>query len=249
MIWRLIDDTARTGQYNMDFDLELAANCNEDEIYVRFYQWDPYCISLGANQKKSEINLELLEKNGFDVVHRPTGGRAIFHSEEITYSVVIPLAIGLSPKEIYQAISEALAKGLVKYSPQLQQIALESIQPNFLDILKQQSGGICFASTAKNELKFSGKKIVGSAQKKLKSVVLQHGSILCGAKHRELVDYFLLPEQTKLEVAYELQQKTIEIETILKEKVDYKRLRNCLTLGFEEQFQIKFEKLTEAPVN
>ncbi|MDZ7766757.1 MAG: hypothetical protein U5K00_20440 [Melioribacteraceae bacterium] len=80
MIWRLIDDIARTGQYNMDFDLELAANCKEDEIYVRFYQWDPYCISLGANQKKSEINLELLEKNGFDVVHRPTGGRAIFHS-------------------------------------------------------------------------------------------------------------------------------------------------------------------------
>ncbi|MDZ7766756.1 MAG: hypothetical protein U5K00_20435 [Melioribacteraceae bacterium] len=64
-----------------------------------------------------------------------------------------------------------MAKGLVKYSPLFQQIVLESSQPNFPDILKQQSGGICFASTAKNELKFSGKKIVGSAQKKLKTVV------------------------------------------------------------------------------
>ncbi len=249
MKWHLIDDSAHTGKYNMDFDLQLAENCREDEVYVRFYQWEPYCISLGANQKLSEINLASLNKENYDVVHRPTGGRAIFHSEELTYSVVMPLSIGLSPKEIYQTISEALAKGLVSYDSRLKQIAMEAHQPNFAEILKQQSGGVCFASTAKNELKFSGKKIVGSAQKKFKNVVLQHGSILCGPKHRELVNFFNLESSKKELISEELRQKTIEIETILNEKVDYKKLQNCLTLGFKEQFQIEFSNLNKFVVS
>lgn len=249
MIWHLIDDPAHTGRYNMDFDLSLAKNCKEDEIYVRFYQWTPYCISLGANQKLTEINIELLNQDNYDVVHRPTGGRAILHSEEITYSVVFPLSFGLSPKEVYQSVSEALAKGLVQYDSRLKSVALENVQPNFPELLKQQSGGICFASTAKNELKFAGKKIVGSAQKKLKSNILQHGSILCGTKHRELTNYFDLPTDHKEKVAKELREKTIEIETILNEDVDYKKLRNCLTLGFEEHFQIKFSNFVDSLVN
>ncbi len=249
MIWRLIEDSAHRGKYNMDFDMQLAQNCSENEIYVRFYRWYPYCISLGANQKIDDINLGKLKNDNYEVVHRPTGGRAILHSEEITYSVIIPLSAGLTPKEIYKAVSEALVNGLIKYDGRLNDVTLESIQPNFPELLKQQSGGVCFASAAKNELKISGKKIVGSAQKKMKSVILQHGSILCGTKHQELTNYLNLPDKAKQKIEQELRQKTIEIETILNEKVDYKRLQNCLTLGFEEHFQIKFENVEESFIN
>ena len=240
MIYHLIDDGANSGEYNMSFDIQLAEECKDNELFFRLYRWNPYTISLGANQTTDDIDLEKTKRDGIDVVKRPTGGRAIFHSEELTYSVIVPLSFGLLPKEIYRSVSEALVVGLLKYDNRLNQTALESVQPNFPEILKSTSGSICFASAAKNEIKFSGKKLIGSAQKKMKNVVLQHGSILCGTKHKELLNYLTLPNELKSEIIDEMDEKTIEIETILNEKVDYKRLRNCLTLGFEEYFGIKF---------
>jgi len=246
MTFRFIDHGVNTGNFNMSFDLQLAVNCKEDEIYFRLYQWEPYTLSLGANQNIDEVDIERAKKDNIDVVHRPTGGRAILHSEELTYSVVFPLSFGFSPKEIYQSVSEALINGLLIYDKRLDQTMLESLQPNFPEILKSKSGSICFASTAKNEVKFSGKKLIGSAQKKMKNVVLQHGSILCGVKHKELIKYLKLTETSKSEIIQEMNQKTTEIETILNEKVDYKRLRKCLTLCFEKHFNIKFDNVAVA---
>lgn len=240
MIYHLIDDGANSGDYNMSFDIQLAEECKDNELFFRLYRWNPYTISLGANQTINDVDLVKTKSDGIDIVKRPTGGRAIFHSEELTYSVIVPLSFGLLPKEIYRSVSEALVVGLLKYDSRLNQTALESVQPNFPEILKSNSGSICFASTAKNEIKFSGKKLIGSAQKKMKNVVLQHGSILCGTKHKELLNYLTFPNELKSEIIAEMNEKTIEIETILNEKVDYKRLRNCLTLGFEEYFGIKF---------
>lgn len=242
MIWQLIDDDAVDGFHNMECDLQLAEECKDNEIFLRFYQWKPYAISLGANQSFSDVDLKRTKADGIDVVKRPTGGRAIFHSEEITYSFIIPLSFGLSPKEIYFSVSEALITGLKYYDEKLSGTMLESLQPNFPELLKSKSGSICFASTAKNEVKYLGKKLIGSAQRKMKNIVLQHGSILCGTKHRELINYLLLSEKDKTKLKNEINSKTVEIETILNEKVDYKRLRNCLTLGLEEHFNIKFSK-------
>lgn len=246
MTYHFIDHGAYTGQFNMSFDLSLANNCKENEIFFRLYQWHPYALSLGANQSINDVDIEKTKKENIDVVYRPTGGRAILHSEELTYSVVFPLSFGLSPKEIYQSVSETLINGLLLYDKRLNQTMLETLQPNFAEIVKSNSGSICFASTAKNEVKFSGKKLIGSAQKKMKNVVLQHGSILCGAKHKELINYLKLHGSSKSDLLQEMNQKTTEIETILNEKVDYKRLRNCLTLGFEEHFNIKFDNIAVA---
>lgn len=242
MIWRLIDDGAAPGLHNMNFDIKLAEECKENEIFFRLYRWKPYAISLGANQSFNDVDFAETKYDKIDVVQRPTGGRAIYHSEEITYSIVVPLSFGLSPKEIYRSVSEALIIGLKIYDERLYETSLESLQPDFPEILKTKSGSICFASIAKNEVKYSGKKLIGSAQKKMKKVILQHGSILCGTKHRELLNYLKLSGNEKLELIDEINRKTIEIETILNEKVDYKRLRNCLTLGFEEHFGIKFNE-------
>lgn len=241
MIWQLIDDCASTGLDNMNYDIQLAKECKEDEIHFRLYQWNPYAVSLGANQSLDDVDFSKTGQDGIDVVKRPTGGRAIFHSEEITYSVVFPLSYGLSPKEIYKAVSEALVTGLKIYDEKLYNTMLEQLQPNFPEILRTSSGSICFASTAKNEVKFAGRKLIGSAQKKMKNVVLQHGSILCGTKHRELIKYLKLSENERTKLNEEISRKTVEIETILNEKVDYKKLRKCLTLGFEKHFEIKFD--------
>jgi len=197
MKWQFLNTGKSSGSFNMDFDLNLAQTCKYDEAFFRLYQWQPYCISLGANQSFDDINIAKAHHDNIEVVKRPTGGRAILHAEEITYSVVMPIKGELTPREIYAKISSALIKGLELYNPLLADSELEKIDPNFPDLLKQPSGVLCFGSSAKNEVKFAGKKIIGSAQRKLKTVILQHGSILCGTFHKKLVNYINSDELTK----------------------------------------------------
>lgn len=238
MNWYKINSEFKTGQYNMDFDMELARSCSLNDAYFRTYKWDPYCISLGANQKEEEIDFDKTKVDGIDVVRRPTGGRAILHAEEITYSVILPLDGSMSPREIYSKISVALVRGLAKYDDRLAKVELEGMQPNFPSLLNQPTGMLCFASTAKSELKFEGKKLVGSAQRKLGKVVLQHGSILVGKFHQKLADYLVESEGNKKLLHEELRNKTTEIETILDNNVDYDKLIGCLVNGFEEEWKI-----------
>lgn len=239
MNWQLIKTGSSSGHFNMDFDLNLAYTCKPNEAFFRLYQWQPYCISLGANQNYDDINIAKANRDNIEVVKRPTGGRAILHAEEITYSVVMPIN-QFTPKEIYEKISSALIKGLELYNPLLADSELEKLQPNFPQILKQPSGVLCFGSTAKNEVKFAGKKIIGSAQRKLNNVILQHGSILCGKFHRNLVNYINSDEETKRTLELEITQKTIEIETILNARVDYEKLEESIVRGFEDQWKIRF---------
>ena len=241
MTWHFIDSGLNTGAYNMQFDLELANKCSNDEAFFRIYKWKPYCISLGANQSFNDVNLEKTAQAGIDVVKRPTGGRAILHAEELTYSVIIPLNYSYSPRELYYRISNALIKGLELYNPSLAAVELENIQPDFLQFLEEPAGALCFASTAKNEVKFNGKKLIGSAQRKMNKLILQHGSILCSPVHRMLADYINCDSQTRNNLSIELTEKTTELESILHEKIDYDKLKICLVKGFEACWQINFE--------
>ena len=87
-----------------------------DEAVLRFYRWNPYCISLGANQNINELNVAQAENDKIDVVFRPTGGRAILHAEELTYSVIYPIDENISFRNIYHEINIALIKGLIDYN-------------------------------------------------------------------------------------------------------------------------------------
>ena len=191
MKWLFINSGSNTGRYNMDYDLQLAKNYKDDEIVLRLYKWDPYCISLGANQSPDSINSKLARQDKIDVVIRPTGGRAVLHAEELTYSVVYPLDFFSSAKDIYCQINLAILKGLKIYDSRLSSFELENHQPDFAEIYKQENNAVCFAVSAKSEIKYSGKKIVGSAQRKFEKVVLQHGSILCGPFHKKITHYLL----------------------------------------------------------
>jgi lipoate-protein ligase A len=237
--WNFINSGFNTGAYNMRFDLELATACKEDEAFFRLYRWEPYCISLGANQKFEDINLDKTSRNGIDVVKRPTGGRAILHAEEITYSVVYPLNGGLTPSEIYRKISIAIAGGLTIYNSELKNVELENIQQDFIGLLKEPQGLACFAGTAKSEVKWNGMKLVGSAQRKMDKIILQHGSILCGNYHLKIVDYLNLPEKEIQTVKEHLRKKTIDLESILNIPTDYEKLSLALIEGFEKEWNIE----------
>jgi lipoate-protein ligase A len=242
MIWHFLNTGFNTGDYNMDFDLSLVKNFKADEAVLRLYRWNPYCISLGANQDISSIDLKKTSADNFDVVKRPTGGRAILHAEELTYSVVYPLINGMSPKQIYCEINLALRNGLKNFNPLLGEINLEHSEPHFASFYKETKSTLCFAVSAKNELNFRRKKVVGSAQRKIGDVVLQHGSILCGNFHNKVVDYLNLPQVELDQIRDEIEKTTTELESILDEKINYDELLEAIKSGFENHFKIKFEE-------
>lgn len=245
MKWQLIESGFCSGCNNMQFDIALANNCPDEEAFFRLYQWHPYCISLGANQNPADINQEKAAADGIEIVKRPTGGRAILHAEEITYSIVIPVASGLTSTEIYKKVSQALVRGLKLYSPKLAKVELENRQPDFAGLLKEPSGLVCFASTAKSEVKYESLKLIGSAQRKMNRVILQHGSILCGSYHMKLIDYLRLPAREVELIKEELQYKTTDISSITGNSVDYSLLSVKLIQGFEQEWGIN---LTHKPM-
>ena len=93
-----------------------------------------------------------------------------------------------------------------------------------------------------NELNYQGKKVVGSAQRKIGNVILQHGSILCGSFHKRIIDYLKLPSDKLEEIKIEIEQTTIELKAILGEKINYQKLSDAIKHGFENHFNVKFEK-------
>ena len=109
-----------TGEYNMEYDknlLEYSIKHELNEPIFRLYGWKPACVSLGRNQSDEHINKEYCKQNNIDIVRRLTGGRALLHDNELTYSFVCPITFLKSGETViqsYKEISGALALGLKK---------------------------------------------------------------------------------------------------------------------------------------
>ena len=155
MKWQLLNTGFNSGVFNMRFDIDLARNSKPGQAVLRLYRWRPYCISLGAHQSFDSVNLNKATDDNVELVKRPTGGRAILHSEELTYSVIFPISENLSAKNIYYHINLALLEGLTIYDSELNEIEPESNQPDFPSFYKQEKSTICSAVSAKQIVLFS----------------------------------------------------------------------------------------------
>lgn len=245
MDWHFIDTGEDTGSFNMQFDEQLARNVLDGSgaPTVRLFRWKPWAISLGFNQDISKIDVVQCTADGIDVVRRPTGGRAVFHAEELTYSVAM-FADGKSVLEIYNQISKALVQGLRLYGVNA---TFRRSQPDLREHYKNPSSIPCFTASARYEIEWRGKKLVGSAQRRFRNhetgedIVLQHGSILIGPAHRDLTKYLLLPdEQARESLAKELAEKTVELSQIKQKEIVAEDLSDCIRRGFEEEWGIGF---------
>ena len=211
---------------------------------LRLYRWRPWAISLGRHQSPSSIDTACCRRDGIDVVRRPTGGRAILHAEEMTYSIVMP-AHDSGIHQVYREISEALVAGLRLFGVDA---SLQRSQPDFVELYRDPSSIPCFSSTARYEVEWNGRKLVGSAQRRYTSesaaVVLQHGSILCGPAHRRLADYLTLPDdQVQKNVRAALHERTADLFQATGDDVDLQRLEECLKRGFECAWGISFNEI------
>jgi lipoate-protein ligase A len=181
---RVIRDGALPGAENMRRDAELLAACRPgDDPILRIYRWDPPAVSLGFHQKLADFDAATCAARGWDLVRRPTGGRAILHCDEITYAVVAPSPspiFGSTLNEAYAAINRALLLFLQRLG----------IRPDVSggESLAEARGLVCFRSAGRHEILIKGRKIVGSAQRRTADAFLQHGSILTGPGHAGLVE-------------------------------------------------------------
>lgn len=175
--WQGIYDPPLPGKMNMDKDLELmqAVGAGKALPTLRLYGWAPPALSLGFFQKaEAVVDIEACRRLGIDVVKRPTGGRAVLHYRELTYSIIVPESHPRLPKGVL-ASYRFLSGGM------MEAFRILGITPGLASGKSrgQETGGpgACFDAPSAYEVQVEGKKVVGSAQLRRQGVFLQHGSI------------------------------------------------------------------------
>ena len=242
-VWRWIETGHTDGAFHMAADQALLENVSENRLpTMRVYSWNPACISLGAHQSVEDIDLDRCRKDGLEVVKRPTGGRAVLHCDEVTYSVVFPEGTPIffhSLSEIYDLINRGLLRGIRQLGVPA---GLEKRSLNIRNHYKSKLSTSCFSAAAKFEIIVQGKKMVGSAQRRLASGVLQHGSILLGRGHFALPDYFKgISIKEKEEMERILQEKQISMKDVLKRDVSFEEAVSAIKKGMAEFLRVQFD--------
>lgn len=172
LAWRTFLTPPFPGAENMACDLALMDRARATgEAVLRVYSWSEPTLSFGRNQKTGEYDRGALERAGLAVVRRPTGGRAILHHREITYSVTAPAPAGEPISEAYGWINALLLRALRSLGVQAKIAAPSGRAP-------APDANPCFAEPTAGEITVAGRKLVGSAQYREAGALLQHGSIL-----------------------------------------------------------------------
>ncbi len=231
MPWRWLDTGVGSAAWNMAVDEALLLSCDKQpQVTLRFYRWERPTLSLGYFQSLSEIDLEECARRGFAWIRRPTGGRAVLHQHELTYSFVAPRALlGESVGRSHEQISRALALGLQRLG-----LTARFSAPRESD---QRLSSVCFAAPALVELTIQNKKVIGSAQMRTKSSVLQHGSLPVKIDFEALAAVLKLRDPTAVRL---LKQRAAGLGEFLSREPAPEELREMLILGFEECFGERF---------
>jgi lipoate-protein ligase A len=219
--WRLLQTGASTAAKNMAIDRAVLVANSRGLVppTVRFYEWIPSAISIGYFQSlEEEVDLQMCEKYKVDYVRRITGGGAVFHEDELTYSIVIPESHPLIPKNImksYHNICGAIIKGLSELG----------INSDYMPI---------------NDIICNGKKISGNAQTRKEKTVLQHGTVLTDVNVDKMFSVLKVPnEKIKDKMISDVKQRVTSIRQILGKKANFDEIAAAMKTGFEKQFGIK----------
>lgn len=220
--WRLVTTPAFPGAYNMAVDVALTESVQADGAPVlRFYRWWPPCISLGRNQMaRGHYDVQEAERRRIEFVRRPTGGRAVYHHHEITYSVIVRDRAFGGPRKTYRLVHRSLAAGLrlMGIPVDLAGDAAPALRPTTVPCFGELDGGAIIAD---------GRKLAGSAQLRQRGVLLQHGSILLGGDQSPALDLL------KVQRSADALPAPIALSDLLERLPDWQDMVDTLALGFE----------------
>ncbi len=169
---RVLRHGPQSGAFNMAVDEALHDSARTGQVTLRFYAWRPACLSLGRNQTaRGRYREDEALRRGIDIVRRPTGGRAVYHDRELTYSVTAPADLWGPLPDSYRRINRALSAGLIALG------VPASLAPSTISAPRPTTRA-CFRDPLEGEIVAGGAKLVGSAQWRSKGALLQHGSLL-----------------------------------------------------------------------
>lgn len=238
--WGLLDSGFHDASINMALDEALLNWHSEGKIppVLRFYGWSSPSLSLGHFQKESEIDFSNLKKHQCQLVRRLTGGSAVLHDDELTYSIII----SEKNRDIPSSIQEAyyvLSKGIVQGYKNL------GINANYAEDLTKERSAICFERPAFYEMVADGKKLSGNAQTRKRGVLLQHGSIPLSIDTDMLFDLFAFPnEQVKEKKQRAFTKKATTINQLTEQQHTHETVKQAFYEGFKHGLDIQLEPFT-----
>ncbi|MFZ0532055.1 MAG: biotin/lipoate A/B protein ligase family protein [Anaerolineales bacterium] len=237
--WRLLVTPPSHGAWNMAMDEAVLEAVGQSQALpsLRLYAWEPPCLSIGYAQPSADVDLNSLSNLGWDWVRRPTGGRAILHTDELTYSVIVPLnepRVSGGVIESYQRLSKALLAALHSLN-----IPAEAHPINPSGNI-QESATVCFEAPSNYEIVVHGKKLIGNAQARRKNGVLQHGTLpLSGDLTRITQVLVYSDEQSRRQAALRLLSHATTVETVLGYKITWETVAKAFTAGFQSELDIE----------
>lgn len=241
--WRLIVDDARDGAWNMAVDDAIVAAVGRGDSLptLRFYRWEPPCLSLGRGQPATDADLAACERAGYTYVRRPTGGRAILHKDELTYSVALPLSDPRAAGDIvesYRRLSEGLAEGLRALG-----VPVERAAPG----KAADTTPACFETLTGYEIIVGGRKLLGSAQFRTRTALLQHGSLPLHGDVSAIVDLLNLTHAERHALRQRLRAGAITLEQALAQRVSFSEVAQALCHGFSRTLNVRLVQGTLSP--
>ncbi|RKD72973.1 lipoate-protein ligase A [Sinobaca qinghaiensis] len=254
--WYFIDSGKQSPAYNMAMDEMLLRWHSEGKIppVVRFYGWNPSTLSIGYFQKvHKDIDLDAVDRHKLGFVRRPTGGRAVLHDQELTYSVIVSEEHPLMPAtvtEAYRVISEGLLQGFLNLGLDAYFSVPKSKEEE--QGLKNPQSAVCFDAPSWYELVVEGRKIAGSAQTRQKGVILQHGSIIIDLDEDMLFDVFTYSnDRVRERMQRAFHKKAVAINALKTTPVTHEQVVQAFHKGFADGLNVDWVdyKLTEEQEN
>lgn len=232
------------GAWNMAVDEAILEQAGRGESLptLRLYAWDPACLSLGHAQPFADVDTARRREHGWDVVRRATGGRAILHTDELTYSVTgsaeEPALVG-GVLESYNRIAQALLLAVKNLGLPVEMKQIVGQVSNLTDTVNP----ICFEVPSTYEITVAGKKLIGSAQARKREGVLQHGSLpLTGDLTRICQALVFTDEPARQEAASRLSARATTVESALGRAVTWDSAAAAFIDAFEMQLGLCFER-------
>ncbi|MXY94550.1 MAG: lipoate--protein ligase family protein [Caldilineaceae bacterium SB0670_bin_27] len=237
--WRLIiEDSPRSGAANMAVDESIAEAAASGDVppTLRFYRWQSPTVSLGRFQKIADIDEARVAEQGYDLVRRATGGRAILHVDELTYSVAGPIAepqMSGGVMDAYMRFSDALLSGLTS-------LGLSAENAGARARAGRDLSAACFEMPSAYEITAGGRKLMGSAQSRREGYVLQHGSLPLWGDVTRLVEVLSLTCDGKERLRQQLRRQAITLSEALKlppdaEQPDFLSVAAAMADGFASE--------------
>ncbi len=232
---------AASGRVNMNADTQLFDELERGirhEPTLRLYTWKPWTVSLGQGQLVEEvIDVNILRAKGFDWVRRPTGGRAVFHAQEITYALAGPTS---GPFAKAHRTHERIGKALQRFYAHFG-VETQLSQPASPEDLSPKSASPCFLSPGLAEIQADGRKLAGSAQRRGRKAFLQHGSILIGPRHVQLAEFSPLPPEKQQRVRQAMLKKSACLADLINKVPPISKLQPLIAKCFAAEFLCEWE--------